>query len=157
MAGSEITLGDRSAGAIAEWYDELMQQGYTSTKTELVHLVAGACRRCGHRHEATITSRRRTTRIPCPTCVDTTILCRTVGDPKQPVVRQHRPMSASGIGDIHAVLAGAFRFAVQRDWLTATENPMPLGQRPTSRPNKRRPPSAGVTPVGRTPSNWAAT
>jgi integrase len=129
-------------GMLAEWYDQLMASGYTTRKVVSQLPVAGRCRVCGQHTETVVTGRRRTARVACPACPGGEIVCRAAGPARaRTVTRQHRPVSASGMGDIHAVLSGAFRFGVQRGWLTAAENPMPLVERRTGRPVKRRPPS----------------
>jgi hypothetical protein len=73
--------------------------------------------------------------IPAPT---TPLLSRSAAiwnqvGPLSATLATHKPVNASTMGDVHAVLTGAFQFGVQRGWLTAAESPMPLVQRPSRR------------------------
>ncbi len=130
-------------GQIADWYDELMEHGYTTQVTVTEVVLAGRCPRCGHETELMAEGRRRTVRAACPvTGCDGEVLCRATGERRpRAKPKQHPPASAGTLRDIHAILRGAFRLGVQRGWLAMAENPMTFVERPTGQHVKRRPPS----------------
>jgi integrase len=131
-----------TSGELASWYDELIEVGYTTTTTVTERILAGTCRHCGQTTETVAQGRRVTARVACATCVGVEVVCRSTGARRQrQVLEAHKPVNASTMGDVHAVLTGAFQFGVQRGWLTAAESPMPLVQRPSRRqPATLRPP-----------------
>jgi integrase len=135
--------GQIQPGEIADWYDELIEDGYITQKTIHDLVVVGSCRRCGAQVEALAEGRRRTASATCPTpgCA-TSVLCRWQGQRRaRVVVKQHPPASGSTLGDLHAILRGAFRFGVQRGWLAMGENPMTFVERRTDQHVMQRPPS----------------
>jgi integrase len=132
-----------TSGELASWYDALMENGYTTTRTVTTPVLRGACRRCGHQARTLAQGGRVTAQVACPACPGVEVRCRRTGEATvRQVAEAHKPVNASTMGDIHAILTGAFRFGVQRGWLSLSENPMPLVQRPSRRqPVKQRPPS----------------
>ncbi len=131
-------------GQLADWYDELMERGYTTTDTVEELPVAGRCHLCGAEQRDVLRGSRPVMRRICetPGC-DGVVLRRACGERRlRTVTKQHPPTSGSTMAELHAILRGAFRFGVQRGWLGMTENPMTFVERRTSsRHVKRRPPS----------------
>jgi integrase len=130
-------------GQIADWYDELMEYGYTTIQVIQERLAAGRCQQCGKQVEAVAKGRRRTASTPCPTpgC-NGQVVCRSTGQHRPRTrYKQHPPVSPSTLGDIHAVLRGAFRFGVQRGWVAMDRNPMIFVERRSGQHARTRPPS----------------
>jgi integrase len=130
-------------GQIADWYDDLMDYGYTTAEAVSERVAVGQCPRCCAHVEATVQGRRRTANVPCRTSgCDEQVACRATGERRpQTRYKQHPPVSASTLGDIHAVLRGAFRFGVQRGWVTMDRNPMVFVERRGGQHARTRPPT----------------
>jgi hypothetical protein len=130
-------------GEIADWYDELTEHGYLTQVTVQQLVAVGQCHRCGTQVETMAEERRRTAHATCPaTGCAARVVCRWKGERRpRTVVKQHPHASGSTLGDIHAILRGAFRFGVQRGWLAMGENPMTFVERRTDQHVMQRPPS----------------
>jgi integrase len=130
-------------GEIADWYDDLIEHGYLTMTTVHDLVVVGDCPRCATQVDTVAEGRRRTAHAACPRLgCGAMVLCRWKGERRvRTVAKQHPPTSGSTLGDIHAILRGAFRFGVQRGWLAMGENPMTFVERRTDQHVMQRPPS----------------
>ncbi len=130
-------------GHLADWYDELAENGYITPNAVEESVAKGRCAQCGSEVEAVAQRRRRTARANCPTAAcGAEVVCRMTGERRQRTgFKQHPPLSASTLADVHAVLRGAFRFGVQRGWLAMGENPMVFVEWRTGQHIKQRPPT----------------
>lgn len=80
-------------GRVADWYDELLDHGYTSAEVVSERVGAGQCPRCRQHVEATIKGRRRIATVACSTAgCDEQVICRATGE-RRPRTRykQHPP------------------------------------------------------------------